>query len=393
MKRPLAVLSTALLAAAAAIAVPASASAAPNGFTSTTRWVNNTVTVVYSWDGLAPGAVSGSLDLKIGEDTIVSDGVARIDRIAHVARGAERGTAAHLTGTVTECATNPDPAATDPVCTTVQVLDTVLHRHLVRATRTQTSAAVLLSGLRVRNESHVGSYTRSRFKLWVDANHDRESTRAEVLKAESTKKVTISRTGIVKTGRWVSPYDGKVYIAAAKLDIDHMVPLEEAWASGAWTWSAKKREAYANDLGYGASLVAVSAHENRSKGDKEPGQYLPPRAGDRCAYVRNWIGVKSRWNLTLDKGERATLITDLALYCADPYVAKPGVPNLAKLVESPLPRKTTPKPKPKPKPTLDPRYGTCTELLKHPNHAPYVRGVDAEYAWYQDRDHDGLVCE
>ncbi|MEW9550527.1 thermonuclease family protein [Nonomuraea sp. NPDC050783] len=40
----------------------------------------------------------------------------------------------------------------------------------------------------------------------------------------------------------------------------------------------------------------------------------------------------------------------------------------------------------------DPRYRTCAEANAH-GLGPYVRGQDPEYAWYQDRDGDGVVCE
>ncbi|MEU6744382.1 excalibur calcium-binding domain-containing protein [Streptosporangium sandarakinum] len=40
----------------------------------------------------------------------------------------------------------------------------------------------------------------------------------------------------------------------------------------------------------------------------------------------------------------------------------------------------------------DPRFGTCAEANRN-GYGPYRRGVDPEYAWYQDRDGDGLVCE
>lgn len=152
-------------------------------------------------------------------------------------------------------------------------------------------AGGLLAGLRVTKETHSSTYARSKFKLWVDANKDGENTRVEVLKAESSKKVVVSSSGTVKTGKWGSLYDGKTYAVGSKLDIDHMVPLAEAWTSGAYKWSATKRTAYANDIGYGNSLIAVSKHANRSKGDREPNAYVPARASYRCAYVRNWIAV------------------------------------------------------------------------------------------------------
>ncbi len=53
------------------------------------------------------------------------------------------------------------------------------------------------------------------------------------------------------------------------IDIDHIVPLSEAWKSGASGWTTAKREQFANDLSI-AQLIAVSASSNRSKGDSDP---------------------------------------------------------------------------------------------------------------------------
>jgi hypothetical protein len=77
-------------------------------------------------------------------------------------------------------------------------------------------------------------------------------------------------------GEWYSPYDGVYVEAAGGLDVDHMVPLAEAWDSGAGEWSAKEREAYANDFGDDRALIAVTARSNRSKVDQDPATWLPP---------------------------------------------------------------------------------------------------------------------
>lgn len=91
------------------------------------------------------------------------------------------------------------------------------------------------------------------------------------------------------------------------LDIDHMVPLAEAWDSGASQWTAARRQAYANDLGAERSLVAVTAKANRSKADQDPAQWMPPAATARCTYLADWVGTKLRWSLTVDRHERDTL--------------------------------------------------------------------------------------
>ena len=118
---------------------------------------------------------------------------------------------------------------------------------------------------------HVAGYDRAKFRLWVDADHDGCDTRDEVLIKEAVVKPRVGAGCTLQGGEWRSRYDGLVTKDPSSFDIDHMVPLNEAWQSGAWTWSAAKRQAFANDLGYQASLIAVSASSNRSKGDSEPG--------------------------------------------------------------------------------------------------------------------------
>lgn len=43
-------------------------------------------------------------------------------------------------------------------------------------------------------------------------------------------------------------------------------------------------------------------------------------------------------------------------------------------------------------PELDPRFGTCAEAKQH-GYGPYTQDRDEEYGWYDDRNHDGVVCE
>lgn len=103
---------------------------------------------------------------------------------------------------------------------------------------------------------------------------------------------------------WFSKYDGARTSNPSSFDIDHVVPLKEAWVSGADKWSPARREAFANDLGWVNSLIAVSASSNRSKSDRDPARWLPTRKKDRCRYVEVWVGVKYRWELTMDPAEK-----------------------------------------------------------------------------------------
>jgi hypothetical protein len=150
-------------------------------------------------------------------------------------------------------------------------------------------------------------YERTKFKHWVDADHDHCTTRSEVLISESRVAPTIEGTCKVTAGEWFSYYDGKTITDPKALDIDHMVPLAEAWDSGASQWSAKHREAYANDLGAERSLIAVTAKTNRSKADQDPAQWLPPATDAHCTYAADWVSTKLRWKLTANKAETETL--------------------------------------------------------------------------------------
>lgn len=121
----------------------------------------------------------------------------------------------------------------------------------------------------------------------------------------------------VATGRWYSYYDGATWTAASDVDIDHMVALKEARESGARSWSADNRTRYANDLGLSVSLIAVTDNVNQSKGDRDPAQWLPPRAGVHSQYAIHWMKVKYRWRLTIDTAEKSKLKPNLSGDCGN----------------------------------------------------------------------------
>lgn len=240
------------------------------------------------------------------------------------------------------------------------------------------SAPGLLKQLRSSPEKNTG-YDRDLFNIWTDSDGDGCDTRDEVLYRQNTAH---SRTCGSDAGRWVSVYDGLRFHKASDLDVDHVVPLAEAYGSGAWSWSSSTREAYANDL-YKLSLVAVSAASNRSKSDRDPAEWLPPEKSYVCRYVSNWTAVKYRWRLTVDSRERKAL-TNTFSNCSRKTLKLSSIPR-ASVKQLPV--------NPDPEPGgSDPRFDTCT-AAKAAGYGPYVRGVDPEYEWYRDADNDGQVCE
>ena len=166
--------------------------------------------------------------------------------------------------------------------------------------------------LRVAREVRRG-YDRDLFVHWISQG-DGCDTRDRVLIGEARRDPAVSPDCALTGGRWFSYYDGVSTSDPATLDIDHMVPLAEAWDSGARHWSAGRRQRYANDLGDRRSLVAVTAASNRSKSDQDPREWLPDRA--RCRYLAEWVAVKLRWSLTVDRAEQRVLTRRVGS-CAD----------------------------------------------------------------------------
>jgi hypothetical protein len=167
-------------------------------------------------------------------------------------------------------------------------------------------------------------YARSKFKHWSDLDKNGCNTRNDVILAEALVKPKVDKgCKIVKdTGKWYSAYDGLTVTNFSALDVDHMVPLAEAWDSGASKWDDARRQVYANDMGDANALIAVTAATNRSKSDQDPAEWLP--AKDVCTYVKNWVHVKVRWSLTIDEKELKVL-KDTNAKCPKVKLAVPVV--------------------------------------------------------------------
>jgi len=165
--------------------------------------------------------------------------------------------------------------------------------------------AVDLAALVVAEPHHAG-YDRDLFGGgWVDVDGDCQDTRAEVLIDESV--VATSGGCSVASGEWHDPWTGEVFTVARQLDVDHTVPLANAWRSGAWSWPGSQRITFANDLSSPDHLVAMSASANRSKGDGGPEEWRPPVRASWCRYATAWVDIKVRWELTVTQPEFGAL--------------------------------------------------------------------------------------
>ncbi|MGQ0743972.1 MAG: GmrSD restriction endonuclease domain-containing protein [Acidimicrobiales bacterium] len=166
----------------------------------------------------------------------------------------------------------------------------------------------LLAQLRIIDGALVpGGYSRDLFPTWSDLDANGCDARADTLIAESLTPVGRRPGCEVVAGTWVSIYDGARVTDPASLDVDHLVPLAEAWRSGAAGWDASRRRAFANHIAYADHLIAVTRGSNRSKGDDPPHRWRPPRREAWCRYAVAWVSVKIAWSLSATTPERDAL--------------------------------------------------------------------------------------
>ncbi|MEU4420453.1 HNH endonuclease family protein [Actinoplanes sp. NPDC024001] len=168
----------------------------------------------------------------------------------------------------------------------------------------KSTAQTYLNALTVKAEANASSYDRDLFPHWITIS-GACNTRETVLKRDGVNVVTSSACAAT-SGSWFSPYDGATWTAAADVDIDHVVPLAEAWRSGASAWTTSKRQSFANDLTR-PQLIAVTDNVNQAKGDQDPSTWQPSVSSYRCTYARMWIAVKHHWALSVQSSEKSAL--------------------------------------------------------------------------------------
>jgi hypothetical protein len=162
-----------------------------------------------------------------------------------------------------------------------------------------------LNSLTVRAKGPQTGYDRSLFPHWnvVDSPC---TARQYVLVRDGHGVVTNSNCQPT-SGRWYSAFDGVWWGGdVSQISVDHMVPLSEAWKTGAAGWTTAKRRDFANDV-HSPQLWAVTASSNSAKGDKDPSQWMPTNTAIHCDYVKAWVNVKYRYGLTVTSAERSSI--------------------------------------------------------------------------------------
>ncbi|WP_215548235.1 HNH endonuclease family protein [Amycolatopsis sp. CA-230715] len=172
----------------------------------------------------------------------------------------------------------------------------------------QPAARQQLAELAVGPRGSMQGYSRERFPHWTQQGGHCD-TRETVLK-RAGQGVTTEKNCKIRSGTWTSPYDGGTWTKPSDVDIDHMVPLGQAWVSGARSWTTERRREFANDL-VRPQLFAVTDNVNQEKSDKAPDQWKPPSVGYWCRYATDWVTVKHYYGLTVTDAEKAALASML----------------------------------------------------------------------------------
>jgi hypothetical protein len=178
------------------------------------------------------------------------------------------------------------------------------------------AARTLLATLPIKGRAPETGYGRTiQFgQAWIDTDHNGCDTRNDILARDLT---AITRSGACKvlSGVLADPYTGERIdfvrgnTTSAKVQIDHVVALLDAWETGAQQLSATQRVAFANDP---RNLLAVGGEINQAKGSGDAATWLPPNKAFRCAYVSRQIVVKAAYGLWVTQAEHDAMTRVLA---------------------------------------------------------------------------------
>ncbi|MEU7899437.1 HNH endonuclease family protein [Nonomuraea sp. NPDC049152] len=177
-----------------------------------------------------------------------------------------------------------------------------------------------LDKLEVKGRAPKTGFEREKFgPAWADVDHNGCGTRDDILKRDLRDETFKAGTHdcVVLTGVLDDPYSGKTIHfkrgqdTSSAVQIDHLIPLSDAWQKGAQQWTKDKRKEFANDP---LNLLAVDGPLNGQKSDADAATWLPPRKAYRCAYIVRQVKVKTKYALWVTEAEK-TAMKDILSSC------------------------------------------------------------------------------
>ena len=183
----------------------------------------------------------------------------------------------------------------------------------------------VMSGIIIA-EATSAQYSRNEYEPNWDVGSGC-NIRARILQKTSLVAVKTSSNGCTVTyGSWVDPYTGETLTGnpyqgddgtSNDLDIDHIIPLKYVNSHGGSEWSHEQKRSYGSSLSAMEKgvYVAVSASENRKKGDSGPSEYYPPNDSYRCEYAQKWRDIAKEYSISLSLNDYNTILNVL-ISCA-----------------------------------------------------------------------------
>ncbi len=180
-----------------------------------------------------------------------------------------------------------------------------------------TKAINVLESLAVQEKNTSEKYYR---KLFYDSwGIDEHGCNTRELILNRDLKNTVVNGCKVQSGTLNDPYTGKTIEftrgqeSSAAVQIDHVVALSNAWATGAYRLDADTRYELSQDP---LNLLAVEGQANQDKSDGAADTWLPSNEAFRCQYVARQISVKYKYHLWVTPSEKFAMLKVLAL-CPD----------------------------------------------------------------------------
>ena len=186
--------------------------------------------------------------------------------------------------------------------------------NLASAKMSKADALNELNSIPIVASYNKAKYKRTEWKHWISYETPCWTTREEVLDRQAEKgSITYldkddketkdkSKACSIKSGVWIDPYSKEKVEDPTKLDIDHTGALSWTAKAGGQEWDKQKKQDYANDFDH---LVATTAKENRTKGDKGPSEWMPESS--KCEYAKVYTHIVKKYNLNLNKADKDTL--------------------------------------------------------------------------------------
>jgi hypothetical protein len=169
----------------------------------------------------------------------------------------------------------------------------------------ESTARTELAALTVGTPHSMDGYSRDAFDIWA-GQPDGCTTRQDVLARDGDNVVEGADGCQPTSGSWYSAYDDTTVTVVAQATIDHVVPLADAWRTGADTWTAAQRKAFGNDLA-DSQLIIASSSSNSSKSDQDPSEWKPANTAYWCTYGEQYVSVKYKFDLFVTSAEKSAL--------------------------------------------------------------------------------------